>query len=120
MNHNMIEMISGISQDAADQFMSKTTSNMIIETDAETVDCDFSWLPMIEECVPNLDNLIRKPRKFIAQEEEIVPIERAKKITEESVKHLSQHTDFIQSVDKEGNITPNKILNRLNTIYLMS
>lgn len=110
MNHNIIEMISGISQDEADQFLAKTASNMVIETDAESVDCDFSWLPMIEECIPNLDNLIRKPRKFIAQEEEIVPIERAKKITEESVKHLSQHTDYIQSVDEKGNITPNKIL----------
>jgi hypothetical protein len=41
-----------------------------------------------------------------------VPIALSKKITVESVKHLAQHTDFIQSIDpKTGKITPSKILN---------
>ena len=36
----------------------------------------------------------------------------SRKITVESVKHLAQHTDLIQSVDlKTGKITPSKILN---------
>ena len=44
------------------------------------------------------------------QEEEIVPIERAKKITAESIRHLAQHTNMIARVDGDR-VTPNQILN---------
>ena len=44
--------------------------------------------------------------------EEIVPIAMSRKITVESIKHLGQHTDLIQDIDKKtGKITPSKILN---------
>lgn len=45
------------------------------------------------------------------QEEEVVPVEKAKKISQETIKHLAQHTDLIQDVDEDGTITPSKVLN---------
>lgn len=69
------------------------------------------WIEMIESCITNLDNIVRNPRKFIVIEEDIVDISLARAISTESVKHLAQHTNMIASVDKEGNVTPNKILN---------
>ena len=71
---------------------------------------DLKWVEEIEACIIPLDNIIRVPRKFIVQEEEIVPIERARKITNESIRHLAQHTNMIAKV--EGyDVTPNQILN---------
>lgn len=69
------------------------------------------WIDMIESCITSLDNIVRNPRKFIVIEEDIVDISLARAISTESVKHLAQHTNMIASVDKEGNVTPNKILN---------
>lgn len=69
------------------------------------------WIDMIESCITNLDNIVRNPRKFIVIEEDIVDISLARAISTESVKHLAQHTNLIASVDKEGMVTPNKILN---------
>ena len=71
---------------------------------------DMTWVEEIEACIIPLDNIIRVPRKFIVQEEEIVPIERAKKITAESVRHLAQHTNMIAKVEGDD-VTPNEILN---------
>ncbi len=71
---------------------------------------DIKWVDAIEECIIPLDTIIRNPRRFIVQEEEIVPIERARKISAESIRHLAQHTDMINSV-KDGMVTPSKILN---------
>ena len=71
---------------------------------------DLTWVEEIEACIIPLDNIIRVPRKFIVQEEEIVPIERAKKITAESVRHLAQHTNMIAKVEGDD-VTPNEILN---------
>ncbi|MCR5781465.1 MAG: DUF2357 domain-containing protein [Clostridia bacterium] len=71
---------------------------------------DLRWVDAIEKCIIPLDTIIRNPRKFIVQEEEIVPIERAKKITAESVRHLAQHTSMIARVEGDR-VTPSKILN---------
>lgn len=72
---------------------------------------ELDWIEMIESCIVNLDNIVRNPRKFIVVEEDIVDISLARAISTESIKHLAQHTNMIAAVDKEGNVTPNKILN---------
>ena len=71
---------------------------------------DLKWVEEIEACIIPLDNIIRVPRKFIVQEEEIVPIERARKITNESIRHLAQHTNMIAKVEGDD-VTPNQSLN---------
>lgn len=69
------------------------------------------WIGAIEDCIVSLDNIVRNPRKFIVIEEDIVDISLARSISAESVKHLSQHTNLISSVTKEGMVIPSKILN---------
>ncbi len=69
------------------------------------------WIGAIEDCIVSLDNIVRNPRKFIVIEEDIVDISLARSISVESVKHLSQHTNLISSVTKEGMVIPSKILN---------
>lgn len=78
---------------------------------SRTKQFETDWIEMIESCITSLDNIVRNPRKFIVIEEDIVDISLARAISTESVKHLAQHTNMIASVDKEGNVTPNKILN---------
>ena len=73
---------------------------------------DVSWVEAIENGLVHVDNFLRNPRRTIEDVEEIVPIALSRKITVDSVKHLAQHTDLIQSIDKKsGKITPSKILN---------
>lgn len=73
-------------------------------------DIDLTWVEAIEKSIVPLDNIIRNPRRFIEQIEEIVPIEQARRITNESIRHLAQHTNMIAKVDDSG-VTPDKILN---------
>lgn len=82
---------------------------------------DVSWVEAIENGLLHVDNCLRNPRRTIEDVEEIVPIALSRKITVESVKHLAQHTDLIQSVDlKSGKITPSKILNVYKEESLMT
>ncbi|MBR5926090.1 MAG: DUF2357 domain-containing protein, partial [Firmicutes bacterium] len=74
---------------------------------------DEEWLTVLEESIEALNNIIEKPRRFIARSEELVPVSLAKKITADSVRHLSMNTQFINS-DEEGEINPSKILNVTN------
>ena len=66
---------------------------------------------LIEQTIPYIENIYRNPNRIIINEEEIVKIELAKKITVESVKHLSKHTNFIKIVNENGEVEPSKILN---------
>ena len=59
-----------------------------------------------------LDNILRNPNRFIVNEEDIVKIELARRVTVESIKHLSKNTNLIQDYNKEtGDVRPSKILN---------
>lgn len=68
-------------------------------------------IQLIELTLPYIENIYRNPNRLIVNQEEIVNVELAKKITVESVKHLSKHTNFIQKIDEKGEVEPSKILN---------
>ena len=71
---------------------------------------DERWLSVIEESLDALNRITEHPRRFVTTNEELVPVELARKISSESVRHLSQHTQFIAS-NNAGDIHPTKILN---------
>lgn len=71
---------------------------------------DERWLSVVEDSLESIFNIIDKPRRFIATTEEVVPVALAKKITADSVRHLSMNTQFISS-NAAGEIQPTKILN---------
>ena len=66
---------------------------------------------LIEETIPYIENIYRNANRVIINEEEIVKIELAKRVTVESIRHLSKHTNFIQDVKENGDVEPSKILN---------
>ena len=94
--------------------MLQTKSNSTVSLNHKILEkmIDLNWVEAIEKGLVHVDNVMRNPRKTVENVEEIVPIALSKKITVDSVKHLAQHTDLIQSVDPvTGKITPSKVLN---------
>ena len=75
---------------------------------------DEEWVQAIEETLIPLETIVTKPRRFIKREENIVPIELARKVGSDAVKHLATHTHFISRIDAHNNVIPNKILNVYN------
>lgn len=71
---------------------------------------DEMWVKAAEECLPALDTLTRNPTGFIAETEEILPIEMTKKITGRSIQHLGRHADYLSETD-DGELMPTKMLN---------
>lgn len=77
------------------------------KTNEKVIDMD--WVEAIEEALPYIQKAIDEQRRFIKQIENVVRIELARKTGPDSVKHLSQHTNFIAKVEGDM-VTPNKIL----------
>ena len=71
---------------------------------------DERWIKTIEDSLDAINKIIEKPRRFITTKEEVVPVALARKITADSVRHLSRNTQFIAN-SEDGNIQPTRILN---------
>lgn len=71
---------------------------------------DEAWLSVVEDGLDAIFKIVDKPRRFIKSSEEVVPVALAKKITADSVRHLSQNTQFI-GTNAAGEIQPMHILN---------
>lgn len=97
--HKYLERCMQDSDKGEDVLTGKTNEKVI----------DMDWVLAMEEALPYIQKAIDEQRRFIMQVENVVRVEKAKKITTDSVKHLAQHTNFIAKVEGDM-VTPNKIL----------
>lgn len=108
----ILDLYENVNKDKTTNFMKKIDSNLRVQTKVKKTVKDLEWIEKMEETIPYIDNILRAPNRFIVNEEEIVKIELARKITVDSIKHLSKNTNLIQSIDKQtGDVRPSKILN---------
>ena len=97
-----------------EKYYSNLKKNVRIEKSTDGNVLELDWIDEIEKAVPYIDNIFENPKRFIISEEEILNIEKSKKVGVATVKHLSKHTNFISEVDEEtGDIKPEKLLNEL-------
>lgn len=71
---------------------------------------DDSWILTIESALYSIEHIVRNPRKFIAEEELIVDVAKARRTNSKTVRHLSSHSQFIQNIDEKGEVRPKKLL----------
>lgn len=67
------------------------------------------WITTLETYFPSIDKIIGNPFSTLRQEEEIVPIEKARKVNSASIKHLAANTHLIKEI-VDGEVIPKKIL----------
>lgn len=109
---NIVDIYDSVTDKQKEKFKDNIDSKVRVQTDFSKTIKDTDWIEIIEETIPYLDNILRNPNRFIINEEEIVKIELARKITVDSIKHLSKHTNLIQDINKKtGDVRPSKILN---------
>ena len=109
---SILDLYDKSNSDRNDKFNENVNSSLRVVTDYDKVDCNYQWLDMMEDTIRYLDNILRNPNRFIVNEEDIVKIELARRVTVESIKHLSRNTNLIQDYDKKtGDVKPSKILN---------
>ena len=66
------------------------------------------WISEIEKGLSFVENAIKEERQFIRTNGEVVPIEKVKRVSKDSVSHLARHSDLITHI-VDGEIMPDKI-----------
>lgn len=94
------------------KFLGKMDSKLLMDVSKSRVIDNDEWIEMVEFTMPYLEKALTKQIKNIVTEEEIIKIELIKKVTVESVKHLSKNVNLADKYNqKSGEVIPKKILN---------
>ncbi len=94
------------------EFFNKLSSKMHYKAKINGDSITFDWLDIVEDACPYIDNVVRNPKLILINDPEVEIIEKAKKITSESVQDLARHTFYIDDYNnKTTDIRVNKILN---------
>ena len=73
---------------------------------------DEDWINAIEQGLVFVQKAIDENRQFIKTNGEVVPIEKAKHVSKDSVEHLARHSDLLtRKPEEEDDIIPDKIYN---------
>ena len=97
--------------DKSEKFIKNINSDMHFKSEFSANVGNFDWLNEVEFALICLDNIVRSPRVILVNEEEVVKVERAKKITVASIKNLARNTHFIEKIDDvTEDVQPSKIL----------
>ena len=79
-----------------------TVTRMVCTVDEE-------WIREIETGLTHIEKAIREERQFIYSNGEVIPIERVKTVSRDSVEHLARHAELITRVDKGGDLIPDQL-----------
>jgi len=80
------------------------------KTQTEIRNFDMSFLDTIESVYPAILKIMRDPKRSIRYDEEVVSVEKARKVNSQTVRHLTSHTQLIKEITKEGDVIPSKVL----------
>ena len=69
------------------------------------------WVQAIEEGLPFVEKAVAEERQFIRSNGEVIPIEKVKRISKDTVEHLAKHSDLITHLpeDEDDPVTPDKL-----------
>lgn len=111
MAKSINSVIDKESKKEANLFLKKINSKINFKSDFLGDALNFDWLDQIEFSLTFLDNIVRKPKLSLIREENVVKIEKSKRVTVDSIKDLSKHTNYIAKIDEETeDVEPSKIL----------
>ncbi len=108
---DVFELYADTDDNSVKKFNDKIDSKMNVRIETTRPKSQYIWIEKMEETLPYIENILRDPKKLIVNEEEVVKIEKIKKVTVESIKNLAKNSSYIDEIDENGDVKPGKLLN---------
>jgi hypothetical protein len=70
---------------------------------------DEAWIEAIEKGLVHIEKAIKEDRQFIYSNGEVIPIEKVKQVSKDSVEHLARHAELITRAPEGEDIIPDKL-----------
>ena len=108
---DVFELYADSNENKINDFNRRLSSTMDVKIEAEKPKIEGLWMDKVEKTIPYIENILAAPTRLIVNEEEVIKNKKIKKVTVESIKHLSKNAGFIEDVDENGDVKPGKLLN---------
>lgn len=82
----------------------------------KSIKFDDLWIKVIENYVPSLVRITKNLKSTLRYDAEIIPIEKTKRVDVESIKHLLANTQYIQDINENDEVLPQKLLSNLSEV----
>ena len=91
---------------------SKKNPNDYLIMTRKSCDIELDWVEEIEKGIVYIEKAIHEDRQFIRNEGEVLPIEKIRRVSKDSISDLAKHSDYITKIpeEPEENIVPEKLL----------
>ena len=94
------------------QFLDNLESDLKQEYNKSEIIENTEWIEEVVFTIPYIVKAFENANKNLISEEEILKMELIKKVSVDSIKHLTKHTNFVTKFDeKTGDVIPEKLLN---------
>ena len=70
---------------------------------------DREWVDAIEKGLVHVEKALKEERQFIQSNGEVVPIEKVRHVSKESVSHLAKHSNLITRYEEDKDLIPEKL-----------
>jgi len=77
---------------------------------------DEKWIRAIESYYQSLVRITTKLKSTLRYDEEVLPIEKTKKVDARTIRHLSSHTQYIRDIADNNDVMPSKVLSSQSEI----
>lgn len=80
-----------------------------VEVTRVVCDIENDWIEAIEEGLVHVERALAEERQFIRADGETIPIEKVKRVSRDSVEHLSKHSNLITKKTEGKDLVPEKL-----------
>ena len=70
---------------------------------------DEAWIKAIEAGLIHIEKAIKEERQFIYSNGEVIPIEKVKHVSKDSVEHLARHSSLITRIPEGPDLIPDQL-----------
>ncbi len=82
--------------------ISSASENDVIEITRKSCKIETDWIEAIERGIEFIEKAINEERQFIRSNGEVIPIEKVKRVSKDSVEHLARHSNLLTREPEEG------------------
>ena len=82
--------------------VSSANENDVIEITRKSCKIETDWVETIERGIEFIEKAINEERQFIRSNGEVIPIEKVKRVSKDSVEHLARHSNLLTREPEEG------------------